>query len=41
MYIPLDWASDVLAEYVTEDESDEEMTTMFWEWDGAESEDES
>ena len=34
--IPLDWAELVLAEHATEDELDEDMTTVFWEWDGHE-----
>lgn len=34
--LPVDHASLVLPEYASEDEMDEEMTTIFWEWDGPE-----
>jgi hypothetical protein len=40
MTLPIDWAAEVLAEHATEDELDEEMTTLCWEWGGAEEEEE-
>jgi hypothetical protein len=37
--LPLDWGSLVLDDRATDDELDEEYTTIFWEDDGPEEED--
>jgi hypothetical protein len=34
--IPLDHAASVLDENATEEELDEDMTYIFWEWEGEE-----
>ena len=38
--IPIYCASDVLAEFATEEELDDDMTYIFWAWDGKDDEDE-